>query len=363
MCNGVGIYEGMAEARQVGKLVPEWGRLGGRKELALMKVDSTKRFVLGVDIGGTKLAAGVVSLAGEQRSRVRTLSRVAEGPASVTRRLIDLCQEALDQSGVPQTDVLASGVGCIGPLDLERGVIKAPANLPGWTDWPLVQRLQDGLQMPVYLENDANAAALGEYYFGAGRGAKNMVYLTISTGIGGGIIIGGQLYAGETGNAGEIGHMSVAFNGRLCSCGMRGCLEAYASGTAIAARAREAVKAGEPSVLAAMAGGPQGITAEAVVIALQQGDLLARDIWDETIAALAVGVANVINIFNPSRIVLGGGVTNAGDLLFVPLRQAVKRNAMPELARIVEILPAELGSQVGVLGAAVVAMDRHGLRG
>lgn len=321
------------------------------------------RLILGLDIGGTKLAVGLVTPAGAQvaQSRVPTLAH--EGPEPVIGRLIGLCRQVVEQAGVDWSRVVAAGVGCGGPLDPIAGVIKSPPNLPGWDEVPLVRILEQAMAIPVYLDNDANAAALGEHRFGAGRGVANLVYLTISTGIGGGIIINNRLYQGENGNAGEIGHMSVEYRGRLCNCGARRYLEAYASGTSIAARAREAVLAGEISILQSLAGSPEQITGEIVEAALRAGDPVATRIWGETMEILGAGVANVIQIFNPRRVVLGGGITNMGDLLFEPVRRFALERSMGPLADVVEIVPAQLGGQVGVLGAAAVAMDRLNLNG
>lgn len=313
-------------------------------------------YFLGIDIGGTKLAVGLVTATGEQLSAVREASRVHEGPDAMLERLVRLGRQAIAEAGVSPGEVVAAGVGCGGPLNPDTGVVMNPPNLPGWDNVPVVSRLSAGLGLPVYLDNDANAAALGENRFGAGRGVANMVYLTISTGLGGGIIIGGRLYQGENGNAGEIGHMSVFYDGRPCGCGNRGCLEAYASGTSIVARVQEAIRAGEPSVMVGIAGSVDAITGETLLTALQLGDSLAERVWAETITILGAGVASVVNIFNPRKVVLGGGITNFGDRLFVPLREQVARRAMAPLAQVVEIVPAHLGSQVGVLGAAAVAL-------
>jgi glucokinase len=212
----------------------------------------------------------------------------------------------------------------------------------------------------VFIENDANAAALGEHRFGVARGVDEMVYMTISTGVGGGVIAGGRLYRGANGNAGEIGHLCVEYNGRECHCGGRGCLEAYASGTNIAVRAREALLSEQPSLLLELAKTPDRITAETVVQAVRSGDAIATHVWDETTTILAAGIASVINALNPRLIVLGGGVTRAGDLLFEPVRRKALARAMPPLAEIVQIVPAALGDRTGVLGAAAVALDRMG---
>lgn len=323
--------------------------------------DNHASFILGIDIGGTKLAVGLVTQEGDLVAQDRVPTLATEGPDKVIDRLIQLCRRVVAESGISWSQVRAAGVGCGGPLDPETGVIYEPPNLPGWVAVPLVQRLRDALGIPVYLDNDANAAALGEHRFGAGRGVANLVYLTISTGIGGGIIIGNKLYQGENGNAGEIGHMSMVYDGRACNCGSNGCLEAYASGTNIAARAREAVIAGEESLLVSLAGSPEAISGETIMAALGQEDPVAVRIWDETVQILGAGIANVINIFNPQRVVLGGGITNFGDLLFDPIRRIALTRAMKPLASVVEIVPAQLGNDVGILGAAAVAMARLNL--
>lgn len=316
----------------------------------------SQQHILGIDIGGTKLAVGVSTAQGRLLSSERIPTNSGEGPQRMIARLAEVCLRVIDQSGVK---VDAAGVGCVGPLDQKTGYVINPVNLHGWKEVPLVDILKNDLKMPVFLDNDANAAALGEHRFGAGRGVANMVYLTISTGIGGGIIINHQLYQGENGNAGELGHMSVNFAGRPCGCGNLGCIEQYASGTAIAARAREAVQAAgnTDTALLALAGTIDKINGQVVVQAVLQGDRLACRVWDETIVALGSCMVSVIHIFNPRRIVLGGGITNAGDLLFVPLRKQTKKHAMPTLHDICDIVPAELGDQVGVLGAVAVGLD------
>lgn len=310
---------------------------------------------LGIDIGGTKMAVGLATPTGELVAEGRVPTPVHD-PERAVSDLVELCTNV-----IRGRRVTAVGVGCAGPLDPARGIIQSPPNLPGWVDTPLVARLTQALKVPVYLDNDANAAALGEHRFGAGRGAANMVYITISTGIGSGIIFDGRLCSGENSNAGEIGHASVAYDGIPCKCGSRGCLEAYASGTAITAAARAAVmESGGSSALLDLAGSVDRITGETVVTAVRQGDPLAVRIWAERMTILGVGIANVINSFNPERIVLGGGLTNAGDLLFNPVRRVALTRALPPLAQVVEIVPGQLGGRVGVLGAVAVALERIG---
>jgi glucokinase len=320
----------------------------------VLSTDQGPGHFLGIDIGGTKLAVGVASQSGKLLASERIPTDSGDGPDRVLSRLIDVCRRVIGEADVKIT---AAGVGCVGPLDQKTGYVINPVNLKGWKRVPLVDTIRDALQMPVFLDNDANAAALGEHRFGAGRGVANMIYLTISTGIGGGIITNNQLYQGDNGNAGELGHMSVNFAGRPCGCGNLGCIETYASGTAIAARAREALKPGDRSLLHTLAPSAEKINGQIVVEAVRQKDPVAMRIWDETIDALGVAMASFIHIFNPRRIVIGGGISNAGDLLFEPLREKTRRHAMPMLYDICQIVPAELGDQVGVLGAVAVALQ------
>lgn len=314
--------------------------------------------VLGLDVGGTKLAAGIVSVDGELLASAREPTVLDDGPRRIVDRLVELGKRVMDEAGTAADALVAVGVGCGGPLDAERGIIQDPPNLPGWTDVPLVAWLHDAFERPVHLDNDANAAALAEHRWGAGRGCESIVYLTISTGIGGGVVIGERLLRGANGNAAEIGHMSVKFDGWPCVCGRRGCLEAFASGTNIARRAREAVADGAPSVMTNLAGSVAAITAKTVADAARRGDPVARRIWDETTDVLGAGLANVLNLFNPSRIVLGGGVTLAGELLFEPLRRVALAQTLGPQAEVADIVPAELGETIGIHGAAAVALAR-----
>jgi len=308
--------------------------------------------VLAIDIGGTKLAAGVVDPAGGMRLRAEVPTRAAEGLEPVLGRIVDLGRGLLERAAAAGLAVRRIGVGCAGPVDRRRGLILNPPNLPGWERVALVERIQGDLGLPVTLENDANAAALGEYRYGAGRGAGSLVYYTISTGIGGGIVLDGRLWHGLADAAGEVGHVTVRPDGPLCGCGNRGCLEAVASGPSLVRRAREALRAGRPSRL----GGMPSFTAVELVEAARGGDGLAREIWDEAVGCLGLGIAAVITTLAPERIVVGGGVSRAGEFLFEPLRQAVRRHVRLVPVESVPILPAALGADVGILGAAAVAM-------
>jgi glucokinase len=312
--------------------------------------------VLGLDVGGTKLAAGVVAGDGRVLATRTAPSRVEEGPAAMIARHLDLGREAVEASGVPWSAVRAVGIACGGPLDPFAGIIQSPPSLPGWDDVPLVAMVEAALDRPAVVDNDATACALAEDWYGAGRarGARHLVYLTISTGVGGGLVLDGRLYRGAAGNAGELGHLTVEYRGRRCGCGRRGCLEAYASGTNIAVRAREALASERASSLAAL----PVITARDVAEAAAAGDDLAAEIWDETVAILGSAIANILDVFNPELVVLGGGVTRAGDQLLVPVREAALRQAMPPARRAAEIVLAGLGEELGVVSAATVAFER-----
>jgi glucokinase len=271
------------------------------------------------------------------------------------RDYVDMAHQVLTATGHAVSEVSAIGVGCGGPLDPDSGVIYSPPNLPGWDELPLASLLWAEFGLPVWIDNDANAAALAERWLGAGRGCDPMIYMTISTGIGGGIVAKGELYRGATGNAGELGHIVVRAGGRPCKCGGRGCLEAYCSGPSIAARAQEALTRVPNSRLAQLGRPPR---AEDVVGLARAGDMLATELWRETIELLSAGLVSVVNAFEPQVIVLGGGVTRIGEALFAPLRQTVCANAMRRPGEPARIVPAALGDEVGILGAAAVARSR-----
>jgi glucokinase len=300
--------------------------------------------VLGLDIGGTKLAAGVVDAAGNVHSFAVEPTRPHEGPEVALARLFDLGRRVVDESGLDWGRIEAVGIGCGGPLDAERGVLIAPPHLPGWRDVPVAALAGSAFDRPVALENDATAAAAGEHRWGAGAGVRHMVYLTISTGVGGGVIIDGALYRGASGNGGELGHVTVDWRGRPCrGCGRRGCLEAYVSGTSIAERAREA--------------GLPFASSEEVAAAALAGDAGASALWDETVEALSCGLISIVNLFEPELVVLGGGVTRSGDLLVPPVRESVRAGAMRP-AGDVDVVLSPLGERVGVVGAAAIVYDR-----
>jgi glucokinase len=309
--------------------------------------------VLGVDIGGTKLAAGVVNVEGRILTRAEVPTRAVEGPKRVLDRIVQLAEKVLARTETSHVPVRRIGIGCAGPVDRKAGLILDPPNLPGWTQVPLVEHFEQALGLPVVLENDANAAALGEFRYGAGKGAQSLVYLTVSTGIGGGIILDGKIWHGLKDAAGEIGHMTLLPDGPLCGCGSRGCLEALASGPSIVRRARELLAAGRDSRLRDLG----EFTSTDIARLAQEADLVAGEVWQSAVRFLALGVTAAITILAPERVVIGGGVTRAGDLLFEPLRREVKSRVRLVSTNSVPLLPAALGADVGILGAAAVALE------
>lgn len=317
---------------------------------------AARRPVLALDIGGTKLAVAVVTEDGRTHGQIVEPTRRADGPEIILPRLFEMGKRARVRAAeAGLADVVAVGISCGGPLDATRGILLNPLHLPGWIDIPIVELAETEFDLPVALENDATAAALGEYRYGVGIGTSTMLYLTISTGIGGGAVLDGHLHRGAAGNGGEYGHIMVRPGGRLCLCGRNGCLEAYASGTSIALRAAEAVVAsGNTSALALL----PAIHAEDVSRAAQAGDEVARMIWDETTQLLSVAITDLVNIFEPELIVLGGGVTRSGNALLAPIREAVSRDAMAPAANAARIELAGLGDAVCVVGAAALAFDR-----
>lgn len=276
------------------------------------------------------------------------------------RRIADDARSLLQEAGAVPGDLACVGVSVPGPFDRERGLLLRPPNLPGWGDAPVRRVLSEALGLPVHLENDANAAALAEWRFGAGRGFDHVVYLTMSTGIGGGLILDGRLYRGRADGAGEVGHVPVEWDGEPCACGMRGCLEAYAGGAAWAARLRKL--APSDGRVAALAGGREHATPEHVVAAAREGDAFALGELSRFNTFLARGIATLIFTLAPEVVILGTIPTAAGDALCLdPVRKLVASHVWPLLGDGVEILPAGLGGEIGDYAGLSVALEGLGV--
>lgn len=315
--------------------------------------------VVAVDLGGTKIRALVVDRSGAIRGVDQRPTEAAAGEAAVVGRIVQSVEAAVAASGAGAAELVGVGVAVPGPVDFARGIVLEAPNLPGWGDVPLAEILSDRLGPPAYLENDANAAAVGEHRFGAGRGVRQMIYLTISTGIGGGLILDGRLYRGVDGTAGELGHTVVDERGPLHNCGMRGCLEVMASGTAIARMGREAAADGRPGALRRAAeAGP--LTAQDVGEAAAAGDPAAREILARAAHFLAIGLANYINVFNPELFVIGGGAARLWDELVDPAFDEARQMAFERPSATARLLPAALGGDSGALGVAALALEGAG---
>jgi len=302
-----------------------------------------KRYHLAVDIGGTHMRVAVFP-AGEtapvRRERIAT-----QGEGRPEARLVALLREIWPADG----EVLGIGVASPGPLDPARGVILATSNIPAWRDFPLADYLHQTLDVPVKIDNDANLAALGEWRYGAGQGHQHVLYLTISTGVGAGVIVNNRLLHGAHGLGAELGHVTVVPDGPLCGCGQRGHLQAFASGPAIARQAEEALARGEASSLAALS---RPLTAADVAQAARNRDALAQRIFTQAATHLGRAIADFLHIFNPSIVILGGGVVQAGATLLAPLEAALHKHVMhPAYLDGLTLTTAALGDDAGLMGA------------
>ncbi len=304
---------------------------------------------LALDIGGTKIAVGRFLRNGKLEDKKIFPTKAERG----YKKILDEIVENIKR--LKTNDTVALGIGCGGPLDSKEGVILSPPNLPGWDNVPLKKDLESALNIPVFLDNDANTACLGEYYFGAGKGVRNLVYITVSTGIGGGIIIDGKILHGQRDSAGEVGHQTIIPDGPLCNCGNKGCLEALASGTAIAKRAKEAILKGEDTILREWS--KEGnISAELVRRAYLQGDKISEKIWKDALEYLGIGVGNIITIISPERVILGGGIMKAGEEVLETVRRVVRERVKLVPIDKVEIVLSKLGEEVGLYGALALAL-------
>ena len=314
--------------------------------------------VIGIDIGGTKLATVVADKDGNILQKVRKLTESEKGPRHAVELILSMVGEVLDLAGLRREDISGIGVSCGGPLDTKTGIIYSPPNLPGWDALPLKEMIESEFHIPTVIENDANASALAEARFGGGRGYDYVLYMTMSTGIGGGIIANGEIYHGANDSAGEVGHQILLPDGPLCGCGQYGCLEALCSGPAIARRAQEAiVDQPHTGVLALANGEVDSVRSEHVLQAARDGDALAIDLVEETAYYMGWGIANLVNILNPQIVLLGTIAVAAGDLLMDPIRRTVTEMAMQRPLETVKIMPAELGDSIGDLAAISLVID------
>jgi len=320
---------------------------------------------IGVDLGGTYIKAGVVDSTGKllRQSRVSRETEVEKGCDAVVGNVVGAANEALEKSGLAWDAVCGVGVGSPGVFDPVTDMLVLAPNLACLVGRPLPTLIEKklGRGLPIHLENDANCAAFGEKWAGAGRDAKNIVLFTLGTGIGGGIVIDGKLWRGARGSAAELGHQCVEVNGLPCGCGNRGCLEVYASATGMVRRFIEAVRQGRDSALAPRVKSNQKVTARIIHEAAVAGDELAKEIEDQTGRYLGIAVVNMINVLDPEMIIFSGGMTASGDALLNPIKEEAARRACGLGLKGVSIVFGKLGNDAGLIGAAGCAFSRSGI--
>ncbi|NMM65771.1 ROK family protein [Clostridium sp. P21] len=310
-----------------------------------------KKYVIAVDLGGTKIACALTDLEGNIINENTIPTNAQEGEQEVLKRMFLVIEKVLEDSKKNSDEIKAIGIGSPGPLDSDKGIILDPPNLP-LKNVDIVKYIEDRFKIKTYLENDANAAAIGEYLFGAGKETRNMVYITVSTGIGAGAIIDGKIYRGATCNALELGHVTILPDGPRCNCGNFGCLEVLASGTAIAREANKNLAHGIESSL----NNYKKITSYEVFKEASLGDKMSLEVVNKALGYLGIGIANAITAFDPQKVIIGGGVAMAGDMLFDKVRKVVKERCFKVLNESCEIVQASLKTKSGIIGAAAVAI-------
>ncbi|MGL4759886.1 MAG: ROK family protein [Sarcina sp.] len=310
-----------------------------------------KKYVIGIDLGGTKISTAIANLEGKVQSLFVVPTDANLGEKKVIENIVTSIEKVIVEAKSNLDEILCIGIGSPGVLDLAEGEIIASPNLP-FANFKLISELKKSFDIDFYLDNDANVATIGEYVLGAGKGKDNMVFVTVSTGVGGGAIVNGQLYRGNTSNALEVGHMTIDANGPICGCGNYGCLEALSSGTAIAKKANQALGSKVETSLRKY----DKVTSYEVFVEATNGDAVATEIIDTALNYLGIGIANVITMLDPAMVIIGGGVSNAGPAIFEKVREVVKRRNFKVMSDNCEIVHAKLGTDAGVLGAISLAL-------
>lgn len=313
----------------------------------------TKR--IGIDVGGTNVKIALVDGEGKiiYSNSVPTYAQM--GYEYTVNNIKQAIRDLMKETNTDAKEIEGIGFDFPGQVDYKTGVVKLAPNIPGWINVPIAQMIEEEFNIPTRIDNDVRCAALGELKFGAGNGCENFVCITVGTGIGSGLVINGQLVRGAANAAGEIGHIKLQMNGGpICGCGDTGCLEAFASGPSIVAMAQEYLKGGKSTKFREMAGADGEITPYIVAKAAEAGDPVAKRIFEIVGTYIGMGLVSVINLLNPEKVIIGGGVAAAGDLLLDPIRKTIKERAMVVAGNSVEIVPAELGNSAGVIGASML---------
>jgi glucokinase-like ROK family protein len=312
-----------------------------------------------VDIGATSIDLAIADFSGNIIVRSSETALVREGPIKILGRVCSLLEKMMQENGLNSERILGIGIGIPGPVDFSLGTVVSPPIMPGWDGYPIIQTVQQWFPAAnVVIDNDVNVMALGEIHEGAGQGISNLIFVKIGTGIGAGIVCEGKIYRGASGCAGDIGHISVSKSGPACHCGNNGCLEAVAAGPAIAKRSLLAAQAGRsPFLLKQYEINGEKITAEDVGIAAREGDALSIEVIRESGQMIGDVLASLVNFYNPEMIIIGGGVSNLGNLLLSSIRQAVLNRSLPLATRNLHVVFSGTGSDAGVIGAVNLAMD------
>jgi len=317
-----------------------------------------KKYNIGVDIGGTNVKIALVDEKGVIAYSNSVPTRAEMGYEYTIQNIINTIKDSLKESNNDISNIGGIGFGLPGQIDSVNGIVRLLPNIPGWVEVPLAKIVKDEFNVPVKLDNDVRVATLGELNFGAGKGCQNLICLTVGTGVGSGIVLNGQLVRGASMTAGEIGHVVVERNnGEICGCGATGCLEAYASGPSVVKMAKDYIAGGKSTKFKEIAAGNE-ITPFMVYEAAKQGDAVAKRIFTIVGEYLGVALVSVVNLLNPEKIIVGGGVGQAGDLILDPIREAIKKRCIPTSAAAVEIVPAQLGESAGVVGASLLVNQK-----
>ena len=312
-----------------------------------------KKYRVGVDVGGTNVKLALVDLNGKIVYSNTTPTRADLGYEHSITNIQNAIEELMKETNTNKDSIEAIGFGFPGQIDYQKGVVRLLPNMPGWVDVPVAKIMQDKFGITTKLDNDVRVATLGELKYGAGKGCENLVCITVGTGIGSGLVFNGKLIRGAKNAAGEIGHIKLTMgDGPICGCGDYGCCEAYASGPAIVAEAKEYIKGGKSSKFKELA--TEELSPYIVAQAALQGDAVAKRIYAKMGEIIGLGLTSVINLLNPEKVIIGGGVADAGDILFNPIRETIAKRAMPIQASAVEIVPAQLGNTAGVIGASLL---------
>lgn len=312
-----------------------------------------KKYNIGVDVGGTNVKVALVDKTGSIVYSDTVPTRAEMGYEYTISNIITAIRNLMKESKTNKDMIDGIGFGFPGQIDCDNGIVRLAPNIPGWVDIPIAEIVSKEFEIPVKVDNDVRCAALAELNFGAGRGASNLICITVGTGIGSGLIVNGKLVRGASNAAGEIGHIKLQMeDGPICGCGDTGCLEAFASGPAIVAMAEEYIKGGKSTKYRELAN--PDITPYIVAEAAKQGDVVAKKIFEIIGNYIGIGLSSVVNLLNPEKIVIGGGVADAGDLLFTPIKETLKKRTMPIQGGAVEVVHAELGNTAGVIGASLL---------